>query len=461
MICLCPCSFPCLCASFCLCLCPCLWAFGQRLLRSLAFLTLAHAIYHFLGLIFWRNKARCNGLIHHSSHTLNSQTRLVDVLLQKALLSAWPLKLQCRNRWHRWETAQETDSPLVAQLLHTFCDLQFVFLLPNVWFQFEHPKSRDKSPENSRCIGHTRCHAQLIQCDPLRQILPNLEKLLPNHHWGLMENFARTFQQIPLSGCGFSIVLGVSPKVGTPIHTGAAHVQGENVSLLPSQKYLRQLVWKFHLAEPNRLTSVFQKRAEKLYILVVNGLRAALWCPSAVFPFSRFCAVSLWSCLKRPKIQLAPNSDQVQHQSELQSWKIQAVELLQSLDVLVDCDYAVEHCQQHLLVDATAVVVDGQIGGWLLPPPSTSTPVAPLRMSLTKQKPVSGCQSKHGCTFLYSSEFARKTLAMRHAAAFRVATGVWPITSTWPFKGMLAQKSDPEVHNVSSHTVWAQRNLEG
>ena len=58
-----------------------------------------------------------------------------------------------------------------------------------------------------------------------------------------------------------------------------------------------------------------------------------------------------------------------------------------------------------------------------------------------------------------------------HAAAFRAATGVWPITSTWPFKGILIptwpfkgiliQKSDPEVHNVSSHTVWAQRSLGG
>lgn len=53
-------------------------------------------------------------------------------------------------------------------------------------------------------------------------------------------------------------------------------LQGENVSLLPSQKYLRQLVWKFHLVELLRLTSVSQKHAEKLYILVVNGLRAAL-----------------------------------------------------------------------------------------------------------------------------------------------------------------------------------------
>ena len=89
-------------------------------------------------------------------------------------------------------------------------------------------------------------------------------------------------------------------KSWTPIHTGAANVQGETVSLLPSQKYLRQLVCKFR--------SVSQKRAAKLYILVVNGPLAALWCPSAVFPFSRFCAVSLWSCLKRPKLQLAPNS---------------------------------------------------------------------------------------------------------------------------------------------------------
>ena len=40
---------------------------------------------------------------------------------------------------------------------------------------------------------------------------------------------------------------------------------------------------------------------------------------------------------------------------------------------------------------------------------------------------MSGCQSKHGCTFLYSSELARKTLAMQQPSELLLGLGLSPL----------------------------------